>query len=498
AFVARGYPIINTEVPCRFELTQHPDVGIYNVLEQKGIAWLGFVNENLIGRPARWRGPFDAGGVAWAPDYGDWPAMGAIYPFEKRAAASNVFGTTAAAVTDRGRRVMHMESGDYVTYSRVGFGSREPLSFLLGISSPGGGSIVVREGGPGGRVLGECALPASAEGFDACNAYAGGPLMAAVGGIADITFTYEGSGTAVFRDWQFVLPKQISYTDPQKIIDAANYPYRTGDIVRRPSTDGGSPAELHVEGIMDGSSLLFDFVRFRDSINTSFNIRAMPLAGGSIEIWAGDFETCVWLLGICEIDGPAGAWADFSCALDMEQVQTGWTHAHTSNTRWDLKLVFTGEPGQELFAISEFYMGGGDSGGSGEGGGSGSGGKPARADRHAPKVYTGHANSVTAATAKVSFSKLSGFEDLDVLEAGIMLSLDESFSDYIELIANPSDISSILSYYTIRLDLSGALEAFGSPDLSNAPDLFWNIRAYAKTNDGIYLGGVRRFAPAGG
>ncbi|MDR0491968.1 MAG: cellulase family glycosylhydrolase, partial [Oscillospiraceae bacterium] len=282
-FTGKGYPMINTEVPCRYSLTQYPDVGIYRVLEERGIGWTGFVNENLISYPAHWRGQFEAEGMVWPPDYGSWPVMDARYPFGVQSAAANVSQTTAAIVTDQGRSVLSMANGDSVTYSRLNFGTREPLSFRISVKSTSDGIITAKAGGTD---LGSCNVTAD-DGYITFSGY----IFSAVSGLPDVTFAFTGSGTAYLRDWQFVLPRQVSYTDPLKITEAANYPFREGGIVRRPSTDAGSAAKLQVGGITNGSALLFDFILFHDNEVVPFNIRAMPVAGGTVEVWAGDFDT---------------------------------------------------------------------------------------------------------------------------------------------------------------------------------------------------------------
>ena len=465
AFIERGYPIINTEVPCRFELTQYPDVGIYRVLEGKGIAWLGFVNENLIGKPNRWRGPFEAEGLVWAPDYGEWPVMGAVNPFSVRTAAAGGVWPNAERIISGGHRAMSMTDGGYVTYSRLNFGSREPMSFQISILSSEGGEITARKGEPDGIILGSCSFPASDD-YIVIDTN----LHTAINGVADVTLTFTGGGTALLRDWRFVLPKQMAYTDPLRIIEAANYPYRTGGIVRRPSTDADSAADLHVEGITDGSTLLYDFVRFRDNENVPFNIRAMPMAGGTVEIFVGDFDTCAWLVGKCEINGTAGIWADFSCELNMGDVQTGWSHSDTKNTRWDLMLVFKGSSGVELFAISEFYFGVT---------------KPPAAERFEPRVTTGFAFGASPESAYVVGNRFLEFDDEVILEIGVLYSLDDGYHEYF---TQPADST---SYGFSSSFFAAALTGLDHPHI-DFPH-FWNYRAYVLTESGMYLGGSRRF-----
>jgi len=462
AFTSLGYPLINTEVPCRFAFTQYPDLGIYSVLEEKGIGWLSFVNENLIGNPTHWRGQFEAVGLAWKPDYGNWPVPDAIFPFGLTDAAKNVAQMSAKYVVDEGRTVLSMNGNDYVSYSRLNFGTREPMSFRVRVKSTKGGVITVREGGPNGKTLGSCVIPAGVGYTELV-----GDIYTAVRGIADATFVFTGQGTAFLSDWQYVLPKQVSYTDPLRIIHAADYPFRSGDIVRRASTDKESEARLQVEGITNGSSLLFDFVRFRDSRDIRFNIRAMPIAGGSVEIQAGDFCTVVYKLGVCKIGGSAGVWTDFSCGLDLSPMEL-WSGDEDQNTRWDLKLVFIGESGRELFAVSEFWFGNT---------------RPDPADRFEPKVKTGFARSLTDTSAVISENRFWDFEEHKILEAGI------EYSDYpqkAEFFNESREIKAANPVTPFSITLTGLLK----PD---DQDFTCYYRAYVKSASGILKGGVKRF-----
>jgi len=456
-FTDKGYPIINTEVPCRFELTQYPDVDIYRVLEDRGIAWTGFVNENLISKPCRWRGPFEAEGLVWRPDYGSWPVIDAINPFCVQPAVRNISQTTALVMTN----ALTMSDGKSVTYSRLNFGVREPLSFRLGVRSEAGGMITISSGGV---ELGKCELTAG-DGY----VTVGGYIYTAVSGIADVTFTFTGKGTAYLRDWQFELPKQASYIDPLRITYAASYPYREGGVVRRPGTDAGSPAELQVEGITNGASLLFDFVRFPENESIPFYIRAMPITGGTVEVWAGDFDTVAVCLGECEINGSAGVWADFDCELNIHTSIAGWPVEDGRCPRWDLMLVFKGENDRELFAINEFYFGLT---------------KPGYAYRFEPKVMTGIAWDLTPDSAVIAGSGFVDFDDEDILEAGVLYSVDYYMSfDVYKKTAVP------MSPFTVTLDdLQDIDEEFDVPY-----PVYIQYRAYVTTANSTYLGGVRRF-----
>ena len=458
AFIGEGYPIINTEVPNRYELSRYPDVKLYSILEEKGISWLGFVSANLTKQATFWRGQFEAAGLAWQPDYGNWPVTDAIFPFGVQSAAEHVTQTTAQTAADQGHDVLFLSNGDFARYGRVNFGTREPLSFRVSVKAPGGGTITVHEGGPDGPVLGSIEISES-ENYVTVN----GELHTAVSGLPDITFVFTGDGPAILRDWQFVLPRQVSYTDPLKIIQAANYPFRTGGIVRRPSTDSGSEARFQVEGITDGSSLRFDFVRFRDNNAIPFHIRAMPLAGGTVEIYATDETFKDEWLGSCEISGPSGVWADFSCELDLTWVLL----FGGDNSRWDLKLVFRGEDGKELFAVSEFYFGRD---------------KPGPAELFAPEVKTGSAQSITAHSAVITGNGFFEFDGQEILEVGVIYSVSCDF-DFDQEYTYIAKADGVRSPFTLTLT-----------DLEPHPDLpYINYRAYAKTATGTYFGGVKRF-----
>ena len=94
-----GFPIINTEMPNHFALTNYVHVDFYRALEERGIAWLGFTPSNTIILDTRWRGRFDAQGLTWQPDFGNWPVMDALFPFGITAASENIALTTAGIVS---------------------------------------------------------------------------------------------------------------------------------------------------------------------------------------------------------------------------------------------------------------------------------------------------------------------------------------------------------------------------------------------------------------
>jgi len=385
------------------------------------------------------------------------------------------------------------------------------------VKSETGGVIAVSSGGV---ELGSCSLPAGdslavADGYAAAGGYikSGGHFTAdefitvngyiynAVNGIADITFTFSGQGEVYLRDWQFVLPKQVTYIDPLKITYAANYPYREGNIVRRAVTDSGSAADLQVEGITNGSALLFDFIMFPVNETIPFSIRSMPVTGGTVEVWAGDFDTVAVFLGECEIRGPAGIWADFNCELYIHPFVAGWPVDDGRCPRWDLMLVFRGDDDGELFAISEFYFGAT---------------KPGLADRFEPKVMTGAAQELTPDSAVIVGSEFIDFDEEDILEAGVLYSVDYYMSyDIHKKTAAPatgitppasgitppvsgitppaSATTTSAAAFTVTLDdLQDIEEEFDVPY-----PVYIQYRAYVTTRSGTFLGGVRRFQVAG-
>ena len=403
--------------------------------------------------------------MTWRPDYGNWPVVDAVYPFGVRAATENAPQTTAAIAADQGSDVLSMGDGNYVTYRRLNFGTREPLAFRIGAKSTGAGVIAVHEGGPGGPVLGSCEINASGE-----YGIFRGDILTAVSGLPDITFTYAGDGLLMLRDWQFVLPKQISYVDPEKIIQAADYPFRTGDIVRRPSTDSGSDAWMQVEGVTNGTAIIYDFVRFPIVNSIPFHIRAMPVAGGVVEIYAGEFKHDAGIfyydtfpLGRIEIGGESGVWADYTCDLDFYNSNFVNYLITDYIPRWDLALVFSGAEGEELFAVSEFYIGNE---------------KPGPAPTLDPKVKTGSARDITLVSAVVEGSSYVEIEPDDILEAGVMYF---GFGhDYWEALKQTA--ADPTSPFTVTLNLQPGDETC--------------YRAYVETVNGTYVGGVKRiFTP---
>ncbi|MDR0490701.1 MAG: dockerin type I domain-containing protein, partial [Oscillospiraceae bacterium] len=178
------------------------------------------------------------------------------------------------------------------------------------------------------------------------------------------------------------------------------------------------------------------------------------------------------LLGECDISGPAAVWSDFSCDLPGLAYLSNWSTPEYDNTRWDLKLIFKGEVGQELFAISEFYLGRT---------------KPGTAKQFEPKVTTGIAQNITGNSAVIVGSEFKEFDGEEILEAGILYSVDYYMSnDVYKKTAAPT------SPFTVTLeDLQDMGEPFDVPF-----PVYIQYRAYVTTSTGTYLGGVRRFQTA--
>jgi hypothetical protein len=372
----------------------------------------------------------------------------------------------AEEVADEGSIVLSFTDNGYVRYNRLNFGTREPLAFRINVKSSNGGRVTVYEGGHNGSVLGSCEFPKSDSYVTVC-----GDILTAVNGIPDITLEFQsnGDGETLLRDWQFMLPSWASYTDPLKITYAANYPYRSGGIVRRPSTDGGSLAGLQVEGITNGSYVLYDFVRFREnSVTIPFHIRAMPIAEGTIEILAGEFDIDYHWLGELKIEGRTGVWADFSCDLEFTEWFPMW---NGDNTRQDLKLLFKGEDGKELFAISEFYMGHE---------------KPGPAGVRDSIVRTGDARYINANSIAIEGNEFMEFDESEIIETGVIYSWAFDFHLHLDdpdvtVFETASDAG---SPYTVTIN---ELMPMPYPGIS-----FYCYRAYVKTATEMYYGNAKR------
>ncbi len=179
-------------------------------------------------------------------------------------------------------------------------------------------------------------------------------LPASLGGLRDIVLLYRGSegGCLSLKSWTFTLPRQASYSNPYEgRVFAGDYPFSAGHIRRVPSTDPGSDASLQVEGITDGSSLLFDFVEFHGK-DVVLHIRAKSLAGGSVTVIAGDDRTQRHELGTVEISGEAGAWGEYTCILTQDEILM----FDPVRQFLDLRLAFHGAGTDELFVLSEFWF----------------------------------------------------------------------------------------------------------------------------------------------
>lgn len=339
-----GYPTINTEVPNRYEHTIYTDVNLLGILEEEGISWTCFTEYIRIPRRSIWRGRLEAVPIVWEPDFGDWPTTNAVFPFSEYRANQYVGNATAKPV-DGG--AYSFDDKDFISYKNLYFGERNPLSFTIDVKSESGGNLYLRRGDERGEIVGQCSIPESAA-YVLCSGYVGHYLH----GLNDIVLTYEGEKPLYLRSWKFDLPELESYTNPYQTVYACQFPYATTTVKRAVSTDTGSAAPMQVEGITDGSELLFDFVLL-DNEDMTFHVRAMPLGGGTIEIHWGDFSGIESEIGICEISGTPGEWSDFSIPLRLHEV----LQINGNPSYWDLKLLFRGAGTGELFKISEFRIG---------------------------------------------------------------------------------------------------------------------------------------------
>ena len=480
-YIKEGYPVINTQVPNFDICANYPNADMYKILEERGISWLGAVPQRMIGQTARWQGMFEAAGLTWKPDYGNWPEDGAISPFAVINAVKNAAQANGQAVTDGVGAALRFKGGGYARYSRLNFGSREAPSFAVSIKSASGGSVAVKAGGPDGRVLGACDFPAGGSYMTVC-----GDIPISVKGVSDITFEIDSQGETFFKDWRFILPSAASYTDPLKITYACNFPYSSGrglpgDIARAPSTDGGSGAGLQVGSITDGAWLLYDLVLMRDYGIIPFHVRAMPLAGGTVEIWLSDEIGGFYKTGEIAIDGPAGVWADFTAELDMA---SHYNIYNEGRARDDIKLVFKGEGGKELFEISEFYMGHT---------------KPGLAPASEPTVKTGAAARIAGNSAVIENNSYEYFDENEIIEVGVAYSLDAAFHLYLD---EPGAVS-WQPAEKIRDGFSAALTGLEliSAEGTEMENIYryhpYTYRAYVKTGTGIYFGNAKRFEPGG-
>jgi|GEM_PF-3261063 Endoglucanase len=353
-FKQAGYPIINTELPNRYELTVYVDIPLLKICEEEGISWITFTEYIRIPQRGIWRGRLEAANISWKPDFGNWPVVDAVFPFLKYRADEHIGKASAKPITDEGVVVYSFLDKDYISYKRLNFGERNPLSFSIEVKSENGGTITIRKGDENGQVLGQCLVPqGDGSRYISYNGY----ITTYINGINDIVLVYkeqnaENHKPLFLRNWKFELPEPKSYIDPYKIIYAYNFPYATDNIKRIASTDVLSLAPMSVDGISNGSEIHFDFLLF-DNKDMKFNVRAKPIKGGSIEVFWGDFVWAEGELGICEINGTKGEWNNYTCSLRLNEVLM----INQEPSYWDLKLRFRGDDSGELFEISEFYFG---------------------------------------------------------------------------------------------------------------------------------------------
>ena len=396
-FRQNGYPIMNTEVPSLavgyeggLDLTGYPNPELLRILEDEGVSWTTMLHAAHFNEPSVWRGLIDRHGLSWKPDYGSWPSVGLVNPYERQSAVSVPYETNSAhrsmseaeSMEEMGNTSVNfipslfVNNTHFVTYRSLNFGSLEPMSLTVRVRGfEDGAAIIVREGGIGGPVL--CEIPIRrADGENIRNtAY----LLRPISGVKDITFTFRGAdadvdyfGLCYFIDWQFNLPPVDSaylHTDIwRKPLSAARFHFRdSGDIWRVPSDDGGAASEmareLKVGGITDGSRLLYSMAVFATGGDAELTVRAKTLAGGRIDIYA-NWGFRIWPdpwwtfeLGHLDIRGTEGRWDEFTLRIPAETLnRVNYGGSYTPHAL-DLMLSFTasaGTPeGAELFEISE-------------------------------------------------------------------------------------------------------------------------------------------------
>ena len=359
-----GYPIINTELPNREEMSDFSNADLIRVCEETGTAWLCFLDIANMASPAFWQGSVELANVTWTPDYGTWPIPDALYPYEIRRAVDDMSGTSdARQLLDGGKKVYEVSNGGELSYERVAFGVREPLSVTLTVKSPQAAAVVVLERGPAGdHELARCVVSAAGD-YQNITTY----LISPVSGLATIVLRAETAGKPVsVSGWRFNLPPPDaaqSFTMPyDKPVAAAKYSFCSDGIKRLPSDDSGAVTplskDLKVGGVTANSYIEFDYVRYvkRD---VTFKVRAKTLAGGQIAVVGGDFNErnpnyCE--LGVVDINGTRGGWQEFSCRLEFEDWPDFFFFG-TDPRPWQLRLEFRAEYGQasgELFEVSEF------------------------------------------------------------------------------------------------------------------------------------------------
>ena len=328
-FIDLGYPVINTEMPYRAS-GAFVDVPMFRVLEEEGISWIGG-HFDVLGLPSHWRGEFDAAGIAWTPDYGNWPVPDAHCPFN----ASSGGGISLFA--------------DIATLNRLNFGTREPRVFVADAEAEGAGRFEIRL--KDGTLVGSCPI---STGIDSVKV----PILKPVKGIPDIVLDFRADvdGEKLrLRNWKFEVPHRDVYQYPFRTVYFADYPYRTGTIERGYNTDPASNAPLNVQKVTHGSILTFDLVQLDNKNATTLHIRARTLAGGKIRVIAGrlidnPFEWN-YNIGTVEINGARGMWTEFVIPVNIDD-------GLLNEFDWDLNFIFESATGgtQELFELSEFVF----------------------------------------------------------------------------------------------------------------------------------------------
>ena len=330
-FTGLGYPVINTEVPARSG-TQYIDETLFPVLESEGIAWISS-HFDLLSLPSHWHGGFEAAGIAWTPDYGDWPRPDAHYPFK---------------TSDGGGISLF---NDVATLSRLNFGAREPLRFVAEAEADGAGIFEIRL--KDGTVVGSCPV---SSGIDSVKV----PILKPVNGIADLVLAFRADidGRRLrLRNWRFELPQRAVHQNIYRRVYFADYPYRTGAAERGYNTDPASNAPLNLRKIRHGDVLTFDFIRFNRREIKNLHLRARTLAGGTVKVIVGRFTPVPYIwrseIGRGEIQGARGAWADFVIPVNLDD-------DIVCLEPWDLTFIFESSNGAgssaELFELSEFVF----------------------------------------------------------------------------------------------------------------------------------------------
>ena len=397
-FRENGYPIMNTEVPPlavgydgSLELSSYPNPELIRILEDEGVSWTTLLHLAHLNEPSVWRGLIHRHDLSWLPDYGAWPATGLINPYKPQPAITTPFETNAAqrSMSEAGsidelgnipqNRIpsLFVNNSHYITYGSLNFGPLEPISLTVRVRGfEDGARIIVREGGRDGSVI--CEIPISQADME--NVYYTGYLLRPVSGVSDITFTFSGPEEGMdyfaicyFIDWQFNLPPVDSmylHTDIWNVtVPAARFHYRNGgSIWRAPSDDAdavtGMGRTLKVVGITDGSQILYSMAAFTAGGDAVFTIRAKPIYGGRIEVYAG-WGFRIWpdpwwtfQLGHCQISGAFGQWAEFELRIPAQALNMINYSGSYSPHAVDLMFKFVADDetpeGVELFEISEF------------------------------------------------------------------------------------------------------------------------------------------------